>query len=84
MYGPTLKGKNIILKPISLKEAPTFVNWFKDENVVKFLGKQHKGLTLAKEKQYIKKMKKNEEQIIWSIYTKLKMELTLAAPTCTR
>lgn len=70
MYGPILKGKKVILKPLSLKEASTFVNWFKDEEVVRFLGRQHKGLTLAKEKQYIRKMAKNEEQIIWSIYTK--------------
>ncbi|MFA6421863.1 MAG: GNAT family protein [Candidatus Buchananbacteria bacterium] len=70
MYGPILKGKKIILKPINLKEAPSFVKWFQDEEVIKFLGRQNKGLTLVKEKQYIKKIAENKEQVLWSIYTK--------------
>lgn len=70
MHGPILKGKKVILKPMTLKDAPNFVHWFNDEAVTKFLGRQNTGITLNEEKKYIKKIARNKEQISWSIYTK--------------
>lgn len=70
MHGPILKGKKVILKPMSIKEAPNFVKWFKDKEVVRFLGNQNKGITLAKERAYIRTIKNKKDKVSWSIYTK--------------
>ncbi len=70
MNGPILKGKKVILRPMSLKDAANFVRWFNDETVTRFLGRQNTGITLNQEKAYIKKIGNNKEQIIWSIDTK--------------
>jgi len=70
MHGPILRGKKVILKPMTLKDAPNFLRWFADKEVVRFIGNQNQGLTLEKERQYIKRLAAKKEQVAWSIYTK--------------
>lgn len=69
MHGPMLKGKKVILKPMMLKEAPAFLRWFADKEVIKYIGNQNTGLTLEKEKDYIKRIPAKKEQVAWSIHT---------------
>lgn len=58
------------MKPMSLKQAPNFLRWLTDSEVTKFLGRQYKNLTLEQEKQHLKKICLNKDQIAWSIFAK--------------
>ena len=66
MKGPVLKGKRIKLQPIKLADAPDFVRWFGDKEVVKYLLRQTP-MTLPEEKKWITKTLKAEDKIFWSI-----------------
>jgi RimJ/RimL family protein N-acetyltransferase len=70
MKAPILKGKKIILKPLNLNQAESFLRWFKDPAVDKFLGRDHRGLTLKKEIEFINKSRIDKTAIRWAIYTK--------------
>lgn len=52
-----LKGQKVRLRPITLADAPRFVKWFNDAGVIKYLQRK-KGMTLAKERKWIKEMPK--------------------------
>lgn len=67
MKGPVLKGKRVKLQPIQLADAPDFVRWFGDKKVVIYLLRQTP-ITLAKEKEWIKKTLRAKDKIIWSIF----------------
>lgn len=69
MNGPILKGKKVILRPTKLSEAKNYVTWLSDSEVTKFLGTNF-DLTLEQEKEFIKKIKNNPDQLFWAIYTK--------------
>jgi len=70
MIGPILKGGKVILKPIRVSEAENFLRWFKDSLVNRFISQEGKDLNLRKEIRLIKDIRKNKNQIVWSIYTK--------------
>ncbi|MFA4941224.1 MAG: GNAT family protein [Patescibacteria group bacterium] len=70
MIGPILKGEKVILKPIKVSEAENFLRWFKDLTVTQYINNDGKNLNLRKEKIKIKDIRKNKNQIVWSIYTK--------------
>ncbi len=68
MNGPILKGSKIILKPMSIKEnAPLFVKWFKDKEVIKYLSANFKGLTVAKEVKFLQGNIEDKNKIFWII-----------------
>ena len=65
-----LKGKKVILRPLSLKDAPRFCAWLKDTEVTKFLGIHHlKSPSLAEEREWIKEAKRSKDNINLSIDT---------------
>ncbi|MAF13388.1 MAG: GNAT family N-acetyltransferase [Parcubacteria group bacterium] len=67
----TLKGDNIILRPLSLKDAPNFCKWLKDQEVAKFLGIYDQPVpTLKEERQWIKDHQKDKETLDLAIETK--------------
>ncbi len=57
-----LKGDHITLRTTVLADAPRYVKWLTDPQVVKFLQKRH-GLTLAKEKSWIKNLLSKESKV---------------------
>ena len=67
MKGTILKGKRVKLRPIKLADALDFVRWFGDKEVAIYLLRQTP-MTLRKEKEWIKKMLKAKDKIIWSIF----------------
>ena len=71
MKAPILKGEKIVLRPISIKEAASYVRWIKDKRVNRFLIIDGKGLTLEKEKKIIKQFLESKASMNWSIFIQL-------------
>jgi len=65
----TLKGKLVTLRPLSLKDAPRFCQWFKDFEVIRFLSSRigKAAPTLKQERKWISDAKKDETEVIFSI-----------------
>lgn len=72
MKGPILKGKRIILRPIAFEDAPVFVSWFKDPEVVQYMSPKIYKINLAEEKKYIKKVLKEKNELVYAILNKQK------------
>ncbi len=65
-----LKGKKVILRPLSLKDAPRFCHWLADPEVTNFLSVHgHKPPTIKEEKDWIKKASKEKNAAHFSIDT---------------
>lgn len=67
MKGPILKGERVTLRPIKLSDAPKFITFFKDKEVVKYLLFQPDNLTLRFERKWISDSLKDKEKITWAI-----------------
>jgi RimJ/RimL family protein N-acetyltransferase len=70
MRAPILRGEKVILKPFALNQAENYVRWFRDKEVDKYLGSDHSGLTLRKEREFIKQSRRKKNAMRWAIYTK--------------
>lgn len=70
MIGPILKNKRIVLKSKKVSEAGQYLTWLKDPLVGKYLSADYTKLTLKKEKEYLRKIRKDKNNLTWSIYTK--------------
>ncbi len=68
MYGPILKGKKVILQPPKLSEAKRYLEWLNDDEVTRYIA-TFTGMTLEKEREYLK-LKKKDDLLYWSVYTK--------------
>jgi len=55
-----LRGKKVILRPMSLKDASNFCQWLSDREVTKFLDRYDDPPSLKEEKEYISEQKKKE------------------------
>ncbi|MDO8668320.1 MAG: GNAT family protein [bacterium] len=69
MKAPILKGEKIILKPLAISQAENFLRWIKDDEVSRFLIIDGRGLTLNKEKEYIKNSLTDKSKLNWAIFT---------------
>ncbi len=67
MKPPILKGDRVILKSLSIKDAPFFISWFGDKEVVRYLLVQ-KPVSLPEEKKWIKDSIKAKDKVVWSIW----------------
>ncbi|MBN1779074.1 MAG: GNAT family N-acetyltransferase [Candidatus Buchananbacteria bacterium] len=62
-----MKGKKVILRPVSLKDAPNFCRWLEDREVTKFLDRYDNPPTLKEEREYILEQRKKKDHIQFSI-----------------
>ena len=46
----------------------SYVNWFNDEEVIKFSDNQYKSFSLEEQKSYVREMKKNESVKLYGIF----------------
>jgi len=53
-----LKGKNVVLRPVQMDDAPRFVKWFNDPDVHKFLN--FRKFSLQQERQWIREKLKDK------------------------
>lgn len=65
---PKIKGKKIILRPLSIRDAKNFTKWLTDPEVTKFLEMHERPApTLKEEKNYILKKKKEKDAVQFCI-----------------
>lgn len=66
-----LKGKMVVLRPLSLKDAPRFCQWLADDEVTKFLAHYYESgpPTLKNERNWIIKAKKDKNKINFAVDT---------------
>lgn len=69
MKVPVIKGKNVVLRPLSLLDAPRFVAWLSDSEVTKFLDRKEDPPTLREERQWILETKRKKDGANFSIDT---------------
>lgn len=63
-----IKGKNIILRPIVIADAPRFVRWLSDSEVNKFTSRRK--IPLRNELKWIRGLKKDKSEKVFAIDTK--------------
>lgn len=69
----TLKSNRLILRPVTLSDAPIFIRWFQDREVCQFLVRHQTGQklpTLAEERNWIRSVMKNKYEPVWCIVSK--------------
>jgi len=65
-----LKGKKVILRPLSLNDAPNFCNWLNDPEVTKFLSIHHLPKpSLKEEREWISKAKLRKNNLNLAVDT---------------
>jgi RimJ/RimL family protein N-acetyltransferase len=61
-----VKLNNLFLRPLKLSDAPIFISWFADKEVVKYLMLQ-KSPSISEEKKWITTQIKSKNSYVWSI-----------------
>lgn len=67
MKGRILRGKKVILRPLSLKDAKNFCKWLSDPEVTRFLERHENPPTLKEERKWILKTNKQNDVVAYSI-----------------
>ncbi len=62
-----LKGPRVVLRPIKLSDAPDYVRWFKDKEVVQYLGNKLLNIKEKGVRDYFLKMAKSKDRYLWAI-----------------
>jgi len=65
-----LKGKKVVLRPLSLKDAPNFCRWIKDPEVTRFLSIYDQApLNLKEEREWLRKNRQDKNNFRLAIDT---------------
>ncbi|NUM25464.1 MAG: GNAT family N-acetyltransferase [Candidatus Buchananbacteria bacterium] len=65
-----LKGKKVVLRPLSLDDAPRFCQWLKDREVTKYLSIYDQAPpTLKEEREWIRETNRNKRNLVLAIDT---------------
>ena len=66
MFGPTLRGERCTLRPPRKEEAATYIEWFKDPDVIRYT-LQVGPMSIWQEEDFIKRMAEEQNAISWVI-----------------
>jgi RimJ/RimL family protein N-acetyltransferase len=77
MYGPVIQGELIRLRPPKPEDAPAMTAWFEDMEVTRFLLLRNPP-GIEAEKEWLDRMAKDPDQVVWVIEHKGKMVGTTA------
>jgi RimJ/RimL family protein N-acetyltransferase len=69
MLGPVLEGDRVRLEPPRSEHLPTFVRWFADPEVTRYLLRRHPP-SLKQEEQWLETMASSGEDIVWAVTLK--------------
>jgi ribosomal-protein-alanine N-acetyltransferase len=64
MYGPVIEGKLVRFRPPKVEDAAEMITWFEDMEVTRFILRHHPP-SLEEEKEWIEKMGREPEHIVW-------------------
>lgn len=67
-----IKDKRVTLRPLNLKDAPSFRRWFRDREVVKYLIVQT-APSIKEENKWIEDQIKSKENYVWTILDENKL-----------
>lgn len=67
MKVPILRGKNVVLRPLRLSDAPAFCRWFKDPSVTRFLQRHEDPPSLREERAYVRSQQRRADHAQWAI-----------------
>jgi RimJ/RimL family protein N-acetyltransferase len=66
MYGPVIGGERIRLEPPRIEHAATFIRWFADRHVTRYLVVRHPP-SLKHEEEWLEERATNPDSVFWSI-----------------
>jgi RimJ/RimL family protein N-acetyltransferase len=66
MYGPVIEGERVRLEPPSPAHAPTYLRWFADPVVTRYLIARHP-TSLRREEKWIERMAASPDDVFWAM-----------------
>src|SRR5262245_6767973 len=66
MYGPVIAGERVRLEPPRLEYAPTYIRWFADRAVTRYMLIRHP-TSLRKEEEWLEQMAASQADVLWAI-----------------
>ena len=67
MFGPTIVGERVRLEPVSVELLPSWVRWFSDPDVTRWMGVRGCP-TVEMEREWYDKMSKADADLVWAIF----------------
>ena len=66
VYGPVIPGERVRLEPPRRESAPTFIRWFADRDVTRYLRVRHPA-SLKKEEEWLEEMASSPDDVLWAM-----------------
>jgi RimJ/RimL family protein N-acetyltransferase len=66
MYGPVIEGERVRLQPPRLEYAATYIRWFADRAVTRYLLIRHP-TSLRKQEEWIEQMAGSADDVLWAV-----------------
>jgi RimJ/RimL family protein N-acetyltransferase len=66
MYGPVVEGDRVRLEPPRLEYAPTYMRWFADRGVTRYMLTRHP-TSRKKQEEWIENMASSREDVVWAM-----------------
>jgi ribosomal-protein-alanine N-acetyltransferase len=66
MFGPLLRGTRVTLRPARENDAESFVRWFADTEVTRFLARRM-AIALEQEQEFLRKIGESKDDVWWVI-----------------
>ena len=68
VFGPILRGERVTLRPPTADDAKTFIEWFADTEVTRYLDRRTP-LSLHEEEDALKRLSESKSDVFWVIET---------------
>jgi [ribosomal protein S5]-alanine N-acetyltransferase len=66
VYGPVIEGERVRLQPPRLEYAPTYIGWFADRAVTRYLLVRHPS-SLKKQEEWLEQMAASADDVLWAM-----------------
>ncbi len=66
MYGPVIGGERVRLEPPRLEHAPTYIRWFADREVTRYMLVRNP-MSLRKEEEWLEGMAGSPDEVLWAM-----------------
>lgn len=66
MYGPVIAGERVQLAPPRLEYAPTYMRWFADRAVTRYMLIRHP-TSLKKQEEWLEQMAASPDDVLWAM-----------------
>jgi len=66
MYGPVMVGERVRLEPPRLEYAPTYIRWFADRAVTRYLMVRYPN-SLKQQEEWLEQMAASQDDVLWAM-----------------